>query len=46
MEAIPTWPYAAGYEECVALCRDFVDVVFEHYPREANMVAHTLASKN
>ena len=35
---------AAIYEECTMLCRNFVIVVFNHSPREANKVAHVLAS--
>jgi ribonuclease HI len=34
---------AAIYEECSMLCHSFVEVVFSHCPREANMAAHVLA---
>jgi ribonuclease HI len=36
-------PAAAIYEECSMLCHNFVEVVFSHCPREANMAAHVLA---
>jgi ribonuclease HI len=36
-------PAAAIYDDCVYLCREFVDVIFEHCPREANNAAHVLA---
>jgi ribonuclease HI len=36
-------PAAAIYEECSMLCHSFVEVVFSHCPREANMAAHALA---
>ena len=35
----------AIFEDCIILCREFVDVIFEHCPREANMAAHKLASR-
>ena len=35
---------AAIYEECPFLCRGFSNVKFDHCPREANKVAHILAS--
>jgi hypothetical protein len=38
-------PAVALCEDCIALCRDFIDVVFKHCPREANMAAHTISSK-
>ena len=37
-------PAAAIYEECSFLCRNFAVISFSHCPREANMVAHVLAS--
>jgi hypothetical protein len=36
-------PAAAIYEECSMLCHNFIEVVFSHCSREANMVAHALA---
>jgi hypothetical protein len=30
-------------EDCVLLCKDFVGVIFEHCPREANNAAYVLA---
>ena len=36
-------PAAAIFEECTLLCRNFVTVVFDHSPREANRAAHILA---
>ena len=34
---------AAIYEECTFLARNFSFIVFNHYPREANMAADVLA---
>jgi hypothetical protein len=39
-------PAAAIYEECSFLYRNFSEVLFLHCPREANMVAHVLASRS
>jgi hypothetical protein len=36
---------ATIYEDCMSLCKEFSDVVFEHIPMEANLAAHVLASK-
>ena len=38
-------PAIAIFEDCITLCREFVDVIFEHCPREANMVADKLTSR-
>jgi hypothetical protein len=38
-------PAAAIYVDCASLCKEFVGIVFEHCPREANKAAHTLASE-
>jgi hypothetical protein len=35
----------AIYDECTFLCQNFTHVCFSHYPREANEVAHILASR-
>ena len=37
-----TWPFSV-YEECTMLCRNFVTVVLNHSPREANKAAHLVA---
>jgi ribonuclease HI len=37
-------PAAAIYDECSFLSRNFTEVLFSHCSREANMVAHVLAS--
>jgi hypothetical protein len=37
-------PTAAIYDDCVYLCGELVDVIFEHCPREANNVVHVLAT--
>ncbi|VAH08882.1 unnamed protein product [Triticum turgidum subsp. durum] len=34
---------SAIYEECSFLCQGFVNVKFDHCPREANQIAHILA---
>lgn len=33
------------YEECTFLASGFSHVIFEHSPREGNVVAHILASR-
>ena len=38
-------PGAAIFEDCITFCRQFVDVIFEHCPREANMAADKLTSR-
>jgi hypothetical protein len=38
-------PAAAIFGDCTLFCREFVDVIFEHCPREANMAADRLASR-
>ena len=38
-------PGAAIFEDCITFCRQFVDVIFEHCPREANMAAYKLTSR-
>jgi hypothetical protein len=38
-------PTAAIYDECTFLCHNFTHVCFSHCPREANEVAHILASR-
>jgi hypothetical protein len=38
-------PTAAIFEDCIFFCREFTEVIFEHFPREANMAADPLASK-
>jgi hypothetical protein len=43
--AFPKKTSTAIYEDCASLCKEFVEVVFEHCPREANKAAHTLASE-
>jgi hypothetical protein len=36
---------AAIFKDCIFFCREFTEVIFEHFPREANMAADPLASK-